>query len=189
MTDSEHAPFIHPSASIEDGVRIGSGTRVWALTQVRTGASVGRNCTIGRNVFIDLGVVVGNDVKIENNALLYEGLCLHDGVFVGPHVVFTNDKIPRAVSPNGNVKSAGDWTLGRTEVFDGAAIGAGAVVVTGVTIGRWAMIAAGSVVTKNVSDHALVIGNPGRVVGYVSAEGTRCPTLEDAQRATRNEQQ
>lgn len=167
-------PFIHSSASVEPGATIGDGSKVWSNVQIRTGAVVGRNCVFGRNSFVDANVVVGDNCKVQNNASLYEGVTLENGVFVGPHVAFTNDKIPRAVNADGSLKSADDWIHGRTHVCEGAAIGAACVIVTGVTIGSWAMIGSGSVVTKSVPEHALVVGNPGRIVGWVSAEGVRC---------------
>src|SRR5262245_37802404 len=166
--------YVHATAQVEPGARIGPGTKIWAHVQIRDGAVVGSNCVFGRNAFVDVDVVVGDNVKVQNNASLYEGVTLEDGAFVGPHVVFTNDKVPRAVNPDGTLKTTDDWSLGRTVVREGAALGAGAVVVTGVTIGRWSMIGSGSVVTKSVPDHALVLGNPARVVGWVSAAGTRC---------------
>ena len=172
--------LIHPTAQVDDGVVIGDATRIWAHVQVRSGARIGSNCTIGRNGFIDIGVRVGNNVKIQNNASLYEGVDVEDGVFIGPHVIFTNDRVPRAVNPNGTLKSTDDWELGATVVRAGAALGAGVVVVTGVEIGRWALIGSGTVVTRDVPDHALVVGNPGRVVGFVSAAGVRCHTAEEA---------
>jgi acetyltransferase-like isoleucine patch superfamily enzyme len=166
--------FIHPTAQVESGAAVGAGTRVWSNVQIRSGAVIGRNCIFGRNSFVDVDVVVGDNVKVQNNASLFEGVTLEDGVFIGPHVVFTNDKVPRAVNPDGTLKSADDWTLGSTIVHEGAALGAGTIVVTGVSIGRWAMIGSGTVVTKSVPDHALLVGNPGRIVGWVSAAGVRC---------------
>ncbi len=177
-------PFVHPSATVEANVSIGEGTKVWALSQIRSGAVIGENCVIGRNVFVDADVFLGNNVKVQNNASLFEGVTINDGVFVGPHVIFTNDKVPRAINPDGSLKSAEDWVLGRTTVETGAAIGAGAVIVTGVTIGSWSMVGAGSVVTHDVASHALVLGNPGRVVGYVSAHGVRCGSQQEAIEAT-----
>jgi UDP-2-acetamido-3-amino-2,3-dideoxy-glucuronate N-acetyltransferase len=184
---TSHGGFVHPAAVVEDGATLGEGTKVWANVQIRTGAHIGRNCIFGRNSFVDAGVTVGDHVKVQNNASLYEGVTIEDGVFVGPHVIFTNDKVPRAVTPTGALKTADDWELGRIVVRHGAAIGAGAVIVTGVVIGRWAMIGSGTVVTRDVPDHALVLGNPGRVVGYVSAAGDRFETPDQARAATQRE--
>ena len=179
--------FVHPTAMVEAGAVLGDGTKVWAQVQIRSGARVGSHCVLGRNCFVDVDVEVGDCVKVQNNASLYEGVTLESGVFVGPHVVFTNDRVPRAVTPHGDVKSPDDWELGRTFVRYGAAIGASAVVVTGVEIGRWAMVGSGTVVTKDVPDHALVVGNPGRIVGYVSAAGERFDTADDARTASARE--
>ena len=166
--------FIHDTASVEPDATVAAGTKIWSNVQVRAGAVIGRNCILGRNSFVDVDVVVGENVKVQNNASLYEGVSLEDGVFIGPHVVFTNDKVPRAVNADGTLKRAEDWELGRTHVREGAALGANTVVVTGIDIGAWAMIGCGAVVTKSVPDHALVLGNPGRIVGWVSADGARC---------------
>lgn len=179
--------FIHPTAQVEEGAQLGAGTKVWAQAQVRAGARIGTQCIFGRNSFVDVDVVVGDRVKVQNNASLYEGVRLEDGVFIGPHVIFTNDRVPRAICPDGSLKGTEDWTLGTTLVCEGAALGAGTVVVTGVTIGRWAMIGSGTVVTKDVPAFALVLGNPGRIVGWVSAGGTRCGSAEEA--AQRSEQE
>lgn len=175
---------IHPTAVVEDDVQIGDETRIWANVQVRSGARIGSHCILGRNVFVDVDVVVGNRVKVQNNASLYEGVTVEDGVFIGPHVVFTNDLVPRAVTASGALKTTDDWTLGRTVVRSGAAIGAGAVVVTGIEIGCWAMVGAGTIVTRDVPDHALVVGNPGRIIGYVSAGGQRFESATEARAAS-----
>lgn len=179
--------FVHPSAVVEDGAQVGPGTKIWALSQVRSTASVGAECVIGRNVFVDADVRIGDRVKVQNNASLYEGVELEDGVFVGPHVVFTNDRLPRAITPSGKLKTLDDWQLERTVVRAGAAVGARSVVVTGVEIGRWSMIGAGTVVTRDVPAHALVLGNPGRIVGYVSAGGDRFSSAEEAVAASERE--
>lgn len=182
-------PFVHASATVEDGARLGPGTKVWAQVQIRSGATIGSNCIIGRNCFVDVDVTVGDNVKVQNNSSLYEGVELDDGVFIGPHVIFTNDKIPRAVNPDGSLKDQTDWTLGRTRVEKGAALGAGTVVVTGITIGAWSMIGSGTVVTRSVPAHALVLGNPGRIVGWVSAAGVRCADQDAAVARTELEAQ
>ncbi|MEO7912514.1 MAG: acyltransferase [Roseiflexaceae bacterium] len=178
---------IHPDADVSPDATIGEGTIIWRNTQIREQARLGQRCIVGQNVYIDIAVVLGDNVKIQNNASLYHGLELEDGVFVGPHVIFTNDRIPRAINPDGSLKSADDWEVGRTHVCFGAAIGAGAVIVTGVTIGRWAMVGSGAVVTRDVPDHAVVVGNPARILGYVSAKGVRCATQEAANALTQAE--
>jgi acetyltransferase-like isoleucine patch superfamily enzyme len=128
---------------------------------------LGPGCIIGAGVYVGAGVQLGRNCKVQNDALLYEGVVLEDGVFVGPQVCFTNDFLPRAVNPDLSLKSAEDWHVGNTLVRQGASVGAGSVVVTGLTIGQWALIGAGSVVTHDVADHALVYGNPARQRGWV----------------------
>lgn len=176
--------FVHATAEVSDSATIGDGTRIWSLCQIRDGARLGANCIVGRNSFIDVNVEVGANVKIQNNCSLYEGVQLEDGVFIGPHVTFTNDLYPRAINPDGTLKDASDWVLGRTLVRYGAALGARTVVVTGVMIGRWAMIGSGTVVTRDVPDHALVVGSPGRTIGWVSAAGVRCASQAEAEALT-----
>lgn len=170
--------YIHPSATVEEGADIGEGTRIWHLVQVRSGAKIGTECVIGRGVFVDSGVIIGNRVKIQNYVSVYHGVEIEDGVFVGPHVVFTNDKIPRAIKPDGSLKGADDWVVGKTFVGYGAAIGANAVLVCGIRIGKWAMIGSGAVVTKDVPDYGLVVGNPARLIGYVDENGNRIKGIE-----------
>jgi UDP-2-acetamido-3-amino-2,3-dideoxy-glucuronate N-acetyltransferase len=178
------APIIHPSSVVSDQASIGEGTRIWLFCQVREGARIGKDCILAKGVYVDSDVVVGDKVKIQNNASIYLGVTLEDGVFVGPHVCFTNDKVPRAVSPDMSLKGASDWTLGKTRVMAGATLGANATIVCGVTIGRWAMVAAGSVVTADVPDHALVMGNPARVAGWVCAGGERVTIDERTRRGS-----
>src|SRR5215203_5548849 len=180
---------IHPGAEVSAEAEIGDGTLIWRNVQIREQSRLGRNCIVGQSAYIDFGVVIGDNVKIQNNASLYHGLELEDGVFVGPHVIFTNDRIPRAINSDGSLKSADDWTVGRTRVCYGAAIGAGSVIVTGITVGRWAMVGSGAVVTKDIPDHALVVGSPARILSYVSAKGTRCETQTEAIALTLVEQE
>lgn len=180
-------PFVHESATVEDGASLGDDTKVWANSQIRPGARIGAGCNIGRNVFVDVDVVVGDHVKVQNNASLFEGVTLGAGVFVGPHVIFTNDRVPRAVTPSGRLKDGDDWELGRTVVRRGASLGAGAVVVTGVEIGAWSMVGSGAVVTRDVPAHALVVGNPARVVGWVTAGGEKCDSQREAEARTADE--
>jgi UDP-2-acetamido-3-amino-2,3-dideoxy-glucuronate N-acetyltransferase len=164
---------IHPSAEVAESATIGLGTHVWHGCQVREHAVIGAECILAKNVYIDAGVRVGCRVKIQNNVSLFHGVTLEDGVFVGPHACFTNDKTPRAINPDGTRKGASDWVVAPTLVRYGASIGAGAVIVCGVTIGRFAMIAAGAVVTRDVRDHGLVAGVPARLIGLVCACGER----------------
>jgi UDP-2-acetamido-3-amino-2,3-dideoxy-glucuronate N-acetyltransferase len=162
---------LHPTAIVEPDVIIGDGTSVWHYVHIRRGAKIGQGCTIGKGVFIDQEVRLGSAVKVQNNASIYRGVEIEDGVFIGPHVCFTNDLYPRAVNPDLSPKSQLDWVLSRTVVAKGASIGANSTIVAGVTIGVWSLIAAGSVVTKSVPPYALVRGNPARIVGIVSPGG------------------
>ncbi len=163
--------MIHPTAEVSPKARVGPDTDIWNEAQLREGAVVGAECNIGKGVYIDKDVVVGNRVKIQNRASLYRGVTVEDGVFIGPNVSFTNDRYPRSITPEGRLRTEDDWEPEPTLVRYGASIGAGAVVILGVTIGRWAMVGAGSLVTRDVPDHALVKGNPARVTGYVCSCG------------------
>ncbi len=159
--------MIHPTAEVSPKARIGKGTRIWHHAQIREGAVLGQNCIVGKGVYIDFDVVIGDNVKIQNGAFVYHGVTLEDGVFIGPSVVLTNDKLPRAITPDGTLKGTEDWVVGRILVKQGASLGAGAVILPDVIIGRWALVGAGAVVTASVPDHGLVVGNPARLIGYV----------------------
>ena len=161
------------SADVDPRAEIGDGTAVWHLAQVREGARVGTTCIIGRGAYIGPGVTVGDNCKIQNYALVYEPAVLENGVFIGPAVVLTNDTFPRAVNPDGSLKSAHDWEPVGVVVREGAAIGARTVCVAPVTIGRWATVAAGAVVARDVPDYALVAGVPARRIGWVGRAGVR----------------
>lgn len=163
--------IIHPQAIVESGAQIGENTRVWHFAHIRKEAVIGADCVIGKGVFIDWQVRIGSSVKIQNNASIYHGVEIEDGVFIGPHVCFTNDLFPRAVNPDLTLKSVEDWAVAPTRIERGASIGANATIVAGTTIGTWALVGAGSVVTRSVPPYALVRGNPARVVGVVSPEG------------------
>ena len=169
----QDAIYIHPTAEVSARATLGPGTRVWHQAQVREGAVLGRNCIVGKGVYVDFDVRIGDNVKIQNYACVYHGTTLEDGVFVGPHAVFTNDRLPRAINPDGSLKGDADWQVGRILVREGASIGAGAVIVAGVAIGRFAMVGAGAVVTKDVPDYGLVYGSPARLMGYVCPCGHR----------------
>ena len=162
---------IEPSADVDERAELGDGTTVWHLAQVREHAVLGRNCIVGRGAYVGPGVRMGSNCKLQNHALVYEPAVLEDGVFVGPAVVFTNDTYPRAVSPEGVLKRGDDWEAVGVTVREGASIGARSVCVAPVTIGRWALVAAGSVVVKDVPDFALVVGVPARRVGWVGRAG------------------
>jgi UDP-2-acetamido-3-amino-2,3-dideoxy-glucuronate N-acetyltransferase len=165
--------LIHPSADVSPHAHIGEATRVWHHSQVREGARIGHSCTIGKGVYIDFDVTIGDLVKIQNGALIYHGATVEDGAFIGPNVCLTNDKLPRAIMPEGQLKGVADWKVGRVLIQHGASIGAGAVILPGVTVGPWAMVGSGAIVTKDVPAHGLVVGNPARLVGYVCACGHR----------------
>ncbi len=161
------AAFVHPSAIVESD-RIGDGTRVWAFTHILEGASIGTRCNIGDHCFVESGVVVGNDVTVKNGNALYRGVTLEDGVFVGPAVVFTNDLRPRSPRlPQAAERYADDGWLVPTLVRTGATLGAGAILLAGVTVGAFALVAAGALVTRDVPAHALVLGAPATVRGWV----------------------
>ncbi|MCF8227283.1 MAG: acetyltransferase [Bacteroidales bacterium] len=164
---------IHSTADVSDKAKIGEGTSVWHQSQIREGASLGENCIISKGVYIDYDVRIGSNVKIQNYVSVFHGVTLEDGVFVGPHVCFTNDLLPRAVNPDGSLKGGEDWSLSKTLIKEGAGIGANATIRCGVVIGRWAIVGAGSVVTRDVPDNGLVWGNPAQLMGFVSPTGER----------------
>lgn len=153
--------FVHSSSVIDDHVTVGSGTRIWLFCHIQSHAVIGENCSLGQNVNISNYVKIGNGVKIQNNVSVYEGVELEDYVFCGPSCVFTNDRIPRAKYP----KRKSDY--GKTLVKMGASIGANATIICGHTIGKWAMIGAGAVVASDVPDHALMVGVPAKLSGWV----------------------
>ncbi|NYE94891.1 acetyltransferase-like isoleucine patch superfamily enzyme [Psychromicrobium silvestre] len=162
---------IAQSADVAEGVQLGAGTKIWHLAQVREGAVLGENCIVGRGAYVGSGVQIGENTKIQNYALVYEPAKLGKGVFIGPAVVLTNDTYPRSVSPDGSLKSAHDWEPVGVTIEDGASIGARAVCIAPVTIGRWATVAAGAVVAKDVPAFALVAGVPAKRLGWVGKAG------------------
>jgi UDP-2-acetamido-3-amino-2,3-dideoxy-glucuronate N-acetyltransferase len=185
-------PHVHPSADVSPHAIIGAGTRVWHQAQVREGAQIGENCIIGKGVYVDFDVAIGNNVKIQNGACIYHGAAVEDGVFIGPGVILTNDKVPRAINPDGSLKTDADWKLSPVSIERGASIGAGAIVLPGVRVGEFAMVGAGAVVTREVPAYALVYGSPARFQGYVcrcgrplteaEEDGWRCDICDDLYR-------
>lgn len=167
------------SADIDPSATLGDGTKVWHLAQVRDGVTLGENCIVGRGAYIGSDVQIGDNCKIQNYALVYEPARLAAGVFIGPAAVLTNDQYPRAVNPDGSPKVGSDWEAVGVDVGEGAAVGARATCVAPVRIGRWATVAAGSVVVKDVPDFALVAGVPAKRIRWVGRAGI--PLVEEDQ--------
>lgn len=157
--------FIHASAEVDPRAEIGLGTMIWNGVQIREDVKIGEGCILSKDVYIDIGVVIGNRCKVQNSVSVYNGVTIEDDVFIGNHASLTNDKVPRAFNRN--------WKIIPTLIKSGASIGANATIVCGTTIGNYAMVAAGSVVTKSIPDNALVMGNPARIVGYVCKCGNK----------------
>jgi acetyltransferase-like isoleucine patch superfamily enzyme len=164
---------VHPSADLEDDVTVGARTAIWQRAQVRTGATIGVDSVVGRDAFIDVDVHIGDRVKIQNAALVYHGVTVEDGVFIGPNAILTNDRFPRAITTTGDLARAEDWVVSPILLRRGCSIGAGAVVVAGTEVGEFATVGAGAVVTRDVTSHALVVGNPARRIGWVCDCGRR----------------
>lgn len=175
------------SADVDARAHIGEGSTVWHLAQVREDAELGPNCIVGRGAYVDAGVRIGANSKLQNYALVYAPASLGEGVFIGPAVVLTNDVYPRSVAPDGSLKQGSDWDAEGVVIGDGAAIGARAVVVAGVNVGRWALVGAGAVVTRDVPDHALVVGVPAKRVGWVGRSGRPLSRRPDGQWVARDE--
>lgn len=165
MQDAKQNVFIHPTAEVSGDAAIGAGTRIWHQAQIMPGAKIGENCNIGKGVYIDAGVKIGNGVKIQNYVSVYRGVTVEDEVLLGPHMTFTNDLYPRAVNS--------DFVIYETLIKKGSAIGANATIVCGTTLNEYCMVAAGAVVMSDVPPFALVVGNPGRVTGYVCKCGNK----------------
>ena len=170
--------YVHDTADVADSATIAAGAKIWHYAQVREHAQIGANVIVGRGAYVGTAVEVGDNCKIQNYALVYEPAKLARGVFIGPAVVLTNDHFPRAISADGTPKSADDWHPVGVDIREGASIGASSTCVAPVTIGRWALVGAGSVVIKDVPDFALVVGSPARRVGWVGTAGH--PLTEDS---------
>ena len=156
--------FKHESAFVEEGTEIGEGTNIWHLAHVREGVKIGKDCNLGKDVYVGTDVEIGNNVKIQNGVSVYQGVTVGDDVFLGPHMTFTNDVYPRA---------EGEWDIEETLVEDGVSIGAHATILSGITLGKYSMIGAGAVVTKDVPEHTLVYGNPAVIKGFVCSCGKK----------------
>lgn len=167
-----------PSADVDERAQLGEGSTVWHLAQVREHARLGRNCIVGRGAYVGTGVQIGDNCKLQNYALVYEPARLEDGVFVGPAAVLTNDQYPRSVDPEGQLKRGDDWEAVGVTLRQGCAVGARAVLVAPVTVGRWAMVAAGAVVTRDVPDFALVAGVPARRIRWIGRAGVPLEQVE-----------
>lgn len=171
--------FIHDTADVSKHAKIGTNTKVWHQCQIRENASIGKNCTLGKNVYIDRDVRIGNNVKIQNNSSVYFGSKIEDGVFIGPHVCLINDKMPRAITGKGKLKTNENWVAGRIIIKKGASIGACSVILPDVVVGQFAMVGAGSVATKEIPDYALAYGNPAEIKGYVCKCGAKITKIEE----------
>ncbi len=189
MAETEPGSYrVHSTASVEDQVSIGVGTAIWQDAQLRPRARIGARCVIGKGVFVDHDVVIGDDCKVQNYACIYYGVEIGRGVFVGPHVVFTNDVRPRATNSQFKPLDFGEWIAGHSHVGNGASIGANSTILPNVKIGEWAMVAAGSVVTRDVAAFSLVVGNPARHMAWicpcgnkvVEPECTNCGSLPES---------
>jgi acetyltransferase-like isoleucine patch superfamily enzyme len=173
--------YVHPTADVSPDATIGAGTKVWHQAQVREGAVVGRQCVLGKGSYIDKDVRIGDFCKLQNGVFVYHGFRLEDGVFLGPGVMLLNDKHPRAINPDGTLKAEKDWVASEGVVKRGAAVGGGAVVLPGVRIGRMALVGSGAVVTRDVLERGIVVGNPARLrgfacdCGHVLDAGGKCP--------------
>ena len=163
--------YVNETAVVNCHSKVGDRTKIWHFSHVMADAVIGEDCILGQGVFVDNGAVIGNCCKIQNGVSIYAGVTLEDGVFVGPHATFTNDLRPRAINPDGSLKGPSDWTCAKTLVKYGASIGANSTIICGVTIGRFAMVAAGAVVTRDVLDYELVCGVPAHHMRFIDEEG------------------
>lgn len=170
--------YIHPTALVDARAKIGEGTKIWMNAQVREDARIGCECIISKDAYIDFQVTIGDRCKIQNGALIYNAAELAEGVFIGPGAILTNDRVPRALTLEGELAGAADWHAGHTRIGRGASIGAGAVLITDIVVGEYAMVGAGAVVTHHVPAHTLVVGSPARQVGFVCRCGERLERAE-----------
>ncbi len=178
--------MIHPTSDVSPQANIGQNTSIWHQAQIREQAIIGANCIIGKNVYIDKSVIIGNNCKIQNNTSIYHGTTIEDGVFIGPHCILTNDTYPRAINPNGTLKTDTDWIEGKIIIKHGASLGAGTIILPNITIGTFALIGAGSIVTKDIPNYALAYGNPAKITGVVCKCGNKLqPTQKPGENCTK----
>lgn len=173
--------MIHETAQVDSSASIGRNVKIWNWAQIRENVVIGDNTIVSKGVYIDAGVRIGRNVKIQNNVSVFHGVTIEDGVYVGPHVCFTNDRFPRAINPDGSLKGNDDWTVSETIVKYGSSLGANSTILSGIVIGRFALVGSGAVVTSDVPDHGLVVGVPARIIGYVCDCGER---LDEENRCT-----
>lgn len=166
-------PFLHPASLVHDSARIGDGCYVWPFAQIRENVTVGDNSVVGQAAYLGPGVIVGPKCRIQNSAMLYEPAALEEGVFIGPGVILTNDRLPRALNLDGSPKSALDWSPAGVRIERGSSVGANAVLIGPIVLGRYSMVAAGAVVTRDVAPHSLVQGVPACHVAWVGRGGHR----------------
>jgi UDP-2-acetamido-3-amino-2,3-dideoxy-glucuronate N-acetyltransferase len=169
--------MIHGTAEVHPAARVAATARIWNWVQIREGAVIGENTIISKGVYVDFDVHIGDNVKIQNDVSVFHGVTIERGVFVGPHACFTNDNKPRAINPDGSLKGAEGWVVSPTLLREGCSIGANATITPGLTIGRFAMVGAGAVVTHDVPDYGLVVGCPARLIGHVCLCGERLPEV------------
>ncbi len=167
--------FVHESSYVDNDVEIGHNTKIWHFSHIQTGAKIGSNCSLGQNVNISNNVIIGNNVKIQNNVSIYEGVEIEENVFCGPSIVFTNITNPRSEFPQNKSSH-----YKKTIIRKSASIGANATILCGIEIGQYALIGAGAVVTKNIPEYALVVGNPGKIVGWVDKKGVKLEFEKDS---------
>lgn len=167
------------TAIVADNAEIGQGTSVWHFAQVREGARIGQNCVISKSAYIDANVVLGENVKVQNNAQIFSPAIIEDGAFIGPGVILTNDKAPRAITESGTLKSETDWSKTGVTVLRGASIGAGAICVAPVTLGQWCMIGAGSVVTHDTLPFGLYVGSPAKWISWIGKAGVALTLISE----------
>lgn len=170
---SPHINLISQDATLHNS------SRVWAFSQIRENAVIGENVVISSHAYVDSGVSIGKNSKIQNNAMVFEPAVIGEGVFIGPGVILTNDQYPRAVNPDGTQKTSADWQSVGVKIQEGASIGAGSICVAPITIGKWAVVAAGSVVVRDVKDFSLVAGVPAKQVGWVGMHGVPLKIMSD----------